>query len=146
MLIDKGEVGEDAYGSAGSWFKKASDLGSLAGCHNLGVAYEYGKNGMQKDYVQARAFYLRAAEAGYMQSQYNLGSMYSNNYVSPPDDMEGLKWLLLAQMTAAKDPKLPLYEWVLKDPPGHKRRLEGRLSPAQQQEALRRAAEWKPKP
>src|SRR5258708_2928138 len=82
---------------SGYWFRKACDLGSLPGCHNAGVAYESGKGRLDKDYSQARAYYLRAAERGYMQSQYNLASLYSNNYISPPDDVEGLKWMLLAQ-------------------------------------------------
>lgn len=143
MLIDKREVSSIVYGSAFSWFKKACELGSLAGCHNVGVAYEYGTNGLPKDYVQAQAYYLKAAAAGYMPSQYNLGSLYANNHVSPPNDVEGLKWVLLAQMSAAKDEAQPLAQWVLQDLPGHKRRLEMRLSDTQIQEASRLADEWK---
>jgi hypothetical protein len=145
LLLDEGRVSASTYGSAGTWFKKACDLGSLPGCHNVGVAYEYGKNGLAKDYELAREFYAKAAATGYMQSQYNLGSMYSNNYISPPNDVEGLKWLFLAQMSAATCKQHQLCRWVLDDPPDHKRRLEARLSSTQQQEARTLAAQWKPK-
>lgn len=130
---------------SGDWFKKACDLGSLPGCHNAGVAYESGKSKLDKDYSQARAYYLRAAERGYMQSQYNLASLYSNNHISPPDDVEGLKWMLLAQKSASQCKQDPLCAWALQDPPGHKQRLLSRLSSAQKENAESLAAEWKPR-
>lgn len=142
-LVDERKVSSTIYGSAVDWFKKASELGSLEGCHNVGVAYEYGTHGLEKDYVQAQAYYLKAATAGYMPSQYNLGSLYANNHVSPPNDVEGLKWMLLAQMSAAQDKTQPLAQKVLDDLPGHKTRLEMRLSDAQLQEARALAEEWK---
>lgn len=130
---------------SGDWFKKACDLGSLPGCHNAGVAHESGKGKLDKDYSQARAYYLRAAERGYMQSQYNLASLYSNNHISPPDDVEGLKWMLLAQKSASECKQDQSCGWALQDPPGHKQRLLSRLSSAQKENAESLAAEWKPK-
>jgi len=109
------------------------------------VSYEYGTNGLAKDLAQAEAFYRKAELAGYMQSQYNLGSMHSNNYIAPPNDVEGLKWLLLAQKSAAECKQRELCRWVLRDPPGHKRRLESRLSGEQQNEAHALAAQWSAK-
>lgn len=145
LLLDKGQVSVSKYGTAGDWFKKSCALDNLTACHNVGVAYEYGKNGLPKDYVQARNFYFKAADQGYMQSQYNLASLYSNNYVTPPDDVEGLKWMLVAQLTAEKCKQQNLCQWVLEDPPGHKRRLESRLSIRQQQEARALATQGKTK-
>jgi TPR repeat protein len=145
LLIDQGRVSSSKYGEAGDWFKRGCALGNLPACHNVGVAYENGKNGLPKDYSEARNFYLKAAAAGYMQSQYNLASLYSNNYVTPPNDVEGLKWMLLSQISADKCKQQQLCQWVLEDPPGHKRRLESRLSGAQQQEARNLAAQWKVK-
>jgi TPR repeat protein len=145
FLISEARVSASKYGEAGDWFKKACALGNLPACHNVGVAYEYGKNGLPKDYAESRNFYLKAAVEGYMQSQYNLASLSSNNYVTPPADVEGLKWMLLAQMSADKCKQQPLCQWVLEDPPGHKGRLEGRLSGKQQQEARNLANQWKAK-
>src|SRR6266487_3375235 len=93
FLISEARVSASKYGEAGDWFKKACALANLPACHNVGVAYEYGKNGLPKDYAESRNFYLKAAVEGYMQSQYNLASLYSNNYVTPPADVEGLKWM-----------------------------------------------------
>jgi TPR repeat protein len=135
LLLDQGRVSPAKYGDAGDWFRRGCSLGDLPSCHNVGVAYEYGKNGLPKDYSEARSFYLKAAAVGYMQSQYNLASLYSNGHVIPPNDVEGLKWMLLARMSAERCKRQELCQWVLEDPPGHGRRLESRLSPAQREEA-----------
>jgi TPR repeat protein len=142
LLVAEGRVSTSKYGESGTWYKRACELRSLPGCHNVGVSYEYGKNGLAKDLVEAQAYYSKAAAAGYMQSQYNLGSMYSNNYITPSNDIEGLKWLVLAQKAAAECKQEQLCQWILQDPPGHRRRLENRLSSAQQNEAHALAAQW----
>ena len=98
VLLDQGAVDVSKYGEAKVWFEKACELGQLAGCHNLGVAYEYGKNGCSKNIEQAKKHYFIAANSGYMQSQYNLGSLYSNQYLF--DDLEGYKWMLIAEKSA----------------------------------------------
>jgi len=144
FLLDQGLVSAEKYGEAGDWFKKGCSLGNLPSCHNAGVAYEEGKNGFAKNHAEARAYYLKAATAGYMQSQYNLASLYSNGYVTPSNDVEGLKWMLLSQAAAKKCSSQGLCQWILEDPPGHKRRLESRLSSAQQQESALLAKDWKP--
>ena len=143
LLVEQGRA--SGYGEAGTWYKRACDLGSLPGCHNVGVSYEYGKNGLTKDLAAAQDAYTKAASAGYMQSQYNLGSMYSNNYVTPPNDVEGLKWLLIAQKTAADCKQQQLCQWILQDPPGHRRQLESRLSTQQQSEAHELETKWNAK-
>ncbi len=142
LLIDEGKVSATEYGEAGSWFKKACALGNSTACHNVGVAYEEGKNGLVKDYIQAWKYYLMAATRGYMQSQYNLASLYSNSYIAP-NDVEGLKWILIAQNTAETCRKQPLCQWILDDPPRHRQRLERRMSNAQIQEAHMLATQWK---
>jgi TPR repeat protein len=136
LLIERGRVNAVKYGEAGEWFLRGCGLGSMPACHNAGVAYESGRNGLPKDYSEAHNFYLKAAAAGYMQSQYNLASLYSNSYVKQANDVEGLKWMMVAQMSAEKCKRQELCQWILEDPPGHRRRLESRLSAAQQQEAL----------
>lgn len=145
LLLEGGRLKIDDFGSPISWYERACNLGSLPGCHNLAVSYEYGKNGAKKDMLKAREFYLKAAERGYMQSQYNLASLYSNQYVEPADDVEGYKWMLLAQRSAKKRKRVPLCHWILEDSPGHKTRLENRLNKAQIEKAEALANSWSPK-
>ncbi|GAA5187351.1 hypothetical protein GCM10025772_04780 [Ferrimonas gelatinilytica] len=125
-MLEDGAVSVAKYGAAGSWYNKACRLGNTVSCHNAGVGYEYGKLGLEKDYEKARDSYQRAAERGYMQSQYNLGSLYSNQYFS--DDAEGLRWLLASQAKARECAKEPLCRWILEDPLGHIAKLKARMS------------------
>jgi hypothetical protein len=140
LLIEEGEIAESAYGASGKWFKQGCDLGDLPSCHNVGVGYEYGKSGFVKNYGTARSYYEKAAELGYMQSQYNLASLYANRYFT--DDVEGYKWLLISQMQARKCSNQSLCEWVLSDPPGHKRTLEKRMSSQEIELAESEASKW----
>jgi TPR repeat protein len=141
LLLNNGSVSTEAYGQASRWFQKACELGSLPGCHNLGIAYEYGNDGVVKDLNKAYECYLKAAERGYMQSQYNLSSLYSNGYIEPQDNVEGLKWMLLSQK-AARACKLQICEWILKDPPGHKEKLKERMTPSEIKKAENLAETW----
>lgn len=141
LLVSEGRA--TGYGTAGSWFLKSCQLGEVVGCHNVGVGYEYAQYGLQMNYAEAARFYRMAAERGYMQSQYNLGSMYSNRYLS--DDVEGLKWLLLSQKVADSCLSQPLCKWVRDDPPGHVSKLMGRMSTADVQSAKAQAAAWSPR-
>jgi TPR repeat protein len=112
----------------------------LPSCHNLGVGYEYGKGGLSQNYKLARSYYQKAAELGYMQSQYNLASLYSNQYFS--DDVEGLKWMLIARDNARKCSSNSLCEWILNDPPGHLKKLRNRMSEQQVIQAEASASIW----
>ena len=132
------------YGAAGEWFIKACNLENLAGCHNAGVAYEYAKHGLPQDYTQAARYYRIAAERGYMQSQYNLGSLYSNSHAD--GDIEGLTWLLVSQRSARGCSGQALCKWVLEDPPGHIRRLRQRMSVEAIKAAEDQSVAWKPHP
>ncbi len=140
-MVEGGKVAAAQYGSAGSWYNKACLLGDTVGCHNAGVGYEYGNLGLEKDYEKARTSYQRAAERGYMQSQYNLGSLYSNLYFT--NDVEGLRWLLASQAKAQECSSKPLCKWILEDPPGHIEVLRARMSPEQVREAESRTVQAK---
>ena len=140
LLISEEKVPSGDYGSAGSWFQKGCMLGSLASCHNAGVSLEYGHNGLLKDLEQARAFYEKAAKGGYMQSQYNLGSLYANQYFA--NDVKGYTWLLVSQSQAQRCLPKPLCQWILDDPPGHGGNLRARMTAQQLQIASQKASEW----
>ena len=139
LLIEEGSVSSDQFGSPGRWYLKACDLGNYIACHNVGVGYEYGQGGFEKNYESARAYYHRAATQGYMQSQYNLGTLYSNKYFA--DDIEGLKWLLASQARARSCSKNELCQWILRDPPGHIAKLKARMSAEQIGQAEAQAVE-----
>lgn len=143
LMISAGKIPTESYGSKSKWYSRSCELGNEAGCHNSGNVYEYGEDGLSKDYEKARIYYQLAAEKGFMQSQYNLGSMYSNRYFD--DDGEGLKWMLLAQKSASSCASDPLCKWILEDPPGHKNKLMSRMNPKQIAEANELAIAWKPK-
>lgn len=145
LLLEDGRVKADTFGSSASWYERACKLGSQPGCHNVGVSYEYGKNGVNKDITKAYSYYVITAESGYMQSQYNLASLYSNQYVQPQNDVEGLKWILLAQDAAKRCQSVPFCQWILDDPPGHKSKIKSRLSDDQVMYAETLAISWKPK-
>ena len=140
LMLTEGRVSNTKYGNAIKWFIRACKLGSNAGCHNSGDAFEYGKLGAGKNYNKARTYYSLAAEKGYMQSQYNLGSLYSNQYFS--NDIEGLKWMLIAEKTANNCSNVPLCQWVMQDPPGHRTRLMARMNESQIAASKRQASGW----
>jgi TPR repeat protein len=138
-------VSPETYGQAAEWYRTACDRGVLEGCHNLGVLYEYGNRGVVKDLKEAFRYYLLAAERGYMQSQYNLASMYSNDYIQPRNDVEGYKWFLLAQKAAEKCRSRSVCKWVLDDSPHHGRTLQERLTVEDIRRARNLADQWRPK-
>lgn len=138
LLVEQGSVSTDQFGTSGRWYLKGCDLGNEIACHNAGVGYEYGQGGLDKTYESARSYYRRAADKGYMQSQYNLGTLYSNKYFA--DDVEGLKWLLASQATAQSCSKNELCQWILRDPPGHIAKIKARMSPEQISQAQAQAA------
>lgn len=144
LLLNNGEASSAVYGAPVDWFDRACQLGDSAGCHNAGLAYEYGEKGVAKDYSKARFYYLEAAQRGYPQAQYNLGSLYANNYFN--NDLEGYKWILLATKQAESCKSNPLCEWILNDPPGHRTTLRNRLPQHQINTAHEFAGSWKPKP
>lgn len=143
LMISEGKASAKKYGSKTKWFIRACDLGSDAGCHNSGNAYEYGQDEVNKDYNKARQYYLMAAEKGFMQSQYNLGSMYANQYFD--NDIEGFKWMTLAEKYATSCATVPLCKWVMEDPPGHRKKLMSRMNAKQITEANQLADAWRPK-
>ena len=50
--------------------------GSSYAKHNLGFAYEYGREGLKKNYTEAFYWYLRASNQGNADSSHNLARMY----------------------------------------------------------------------
>ena len=83
-------------------FKKACELGNNYGCHKVGIAYNNGLYGLNKDYQQAKQWYLKGAEKGYIPSQQNIANLYAYRLLENLNDIEGYKWLKLAEDGTAK--------------------------------------------
>jgi TPR repeat protein len=137
LLIDR-PLSE--YGPPGPWFAKGCALGNVVACHNAGVGHEYGQHGSAINYPEAARFYRIAAQKGYMQSQYNLGSLYSNKHLN--DDVEGLRWLLISRRQAQACTPVPVCKLTLEDKPNHLGRLRSRMSSAEIHAAEHQAASW----
>ena len=91
-----GDPGVSASGLGGLTF---SDGGVLFAAFNaqytLGLLYAKGE-GVPQDYVEAREWWLKAAEQGDASAQYNLGIYYHNGQGVPQDYVEARKWYLKA--------------------------------------------------
>jgi len=83
-------------------FEKACNLGNSYGCHKVGIAYNNGLYGFDKNYERAKEWYLKAAEKGYAASQQNIANLYAYRLLGEMDDVEGYKWLVLAEKTTAE--------------------------------------------
>lgn len=143
LLISNNYISSTQYGPAIKWFMLACKSGNLAGCHNSGNGFEYGQFGAKKSYNQAKYYYSLAANKGYIQSQYNLGSLYSNHYIH--NDVEGLKWMLIAYNGANSYSSCTVCQWILKDPPRHRATLMKRMTKNQINQAEQLANAWKTK-
>jgi TPR repeat protein len=67
--------------------------GDAVAQNELGMAYGQGKRGVRKQNVEeAFRWFRTAAEQGYAQAQYNLGSLYYYGTGVPKDYQEALKW------------------------------------------------------
>jgi hypothetical protein len=145
MLVSNGTITDPRYGTAFKWYLRACELGSRPGCHNVGVCFQEGKHGVEKSFQKAHEYYLKAAERGYMQSQYNLANLYAVGDITPPDDVEGLKWMFLTRKAAEDCKGVTLCDWILQDPGNRLAMFRNRMSEEQIKEAEERAREWKEK-
>ena len=71
---DYNSMGVD-YSKALELFRKAADLGSGSAMVHIGLCYLNGQ-GVPKDRLKGREWYLKAAEAGYTGCYYSLGDLY----------------------------------------------------------------------
>ena len=99
-LLVRSRIPGPRYGTPITWFKKGCTLRSLPACHNVGVSYEQGRNGVNQDYAEATSYFLQAAERAFLPSMYNLAVLSAESKISAADNREGLKWMLVAQKSA----------------------------------------------
>jgi uncharacterized protein len=119
------------YAEAGKWYRKAADQGAPIAQYNLGGMYQTGR-GVPKDYVEAGKWYRKAADQGDAGAQNNLGLLYANGVGVPKDYVRANMWFNLSaaqgNQEAAKNQAM----------------FAQRMTPAQIDEALKLASEWKP--
>ena len=92
--------------------------------------------GVQQDFAEAVTWYRRAADQGYLEAQYNLGSMYANGRGMRQDFAEAYMWLTLAASSATsadRDKYVKARDVIAR-----------KLKADQIAEAQRRASEWRP--
>lgn len=141
LMLTENEINNKGYGDAIKWFIKACELGSVEGCYNTGNIYAYPENiDADKDYKKAHKYYIMAAEKGFMQSQYNLGTLYSEQHFN--NDIEGLKWMLIAKKSAYTCSDMPLCKWIIKDTSKQRTKLISRMSKEQIANAQKQADTW----
>ncbi len=143
-LLARDRVSKAKYGNAVDWYKKGCTLNNLSACHNVGASYEYGRNGVKLDNIEAANYYLKSAERAFLPSLLNLAILHADGRVNSLDNRDGLKWMLIAQKAATQCPDAPICKLVLEDPKGYRARLEAPLSADERQEARQLAERWQP--
>ena len=86
---------------------KQARIGDVKSIHELGYGYQMGTAPLKQDYARAFRLYLRAAKKGYVDAQFQLGSLYNSGIGVPyrfqrsfggvravqrPDRKEAAKW------------------------------------------------------
>lgn len=143
-LLARNRVPAAKYGNAVDWYKKGCALNDLSACHNAGVSYEYGRNGVKLNNIEAANYYLKSAERAFLPSLLNLAILHADGRVTSLDNRDGLKWMLIAQKAATQCPDTPVCKLVLEDPKGYRARLEAPLSADERREARQLAEHWQP--
>lgn len=83
--------------------QRAADAGSAEGAHRLGLVYAQGLAGTPRDDKRAAELFARAAAAGNMRAQVNLGILYLRGQGLPRDLVQARAWLEKA--AASGDPQ-----------------------------------------
>lgn len=92
LLADASVTDKSAALSA---FEQACEMGNNYGCHKVGIAYNNGLYGKEKNYLVAKQWYEKAAAKGYIPSQLNIANIYAHRLL-PLDDETGYSWLARA--------------------------------------------------
>ncbi|MHB8520167.1 MAG: tetratricopeptide repeat protein [Limisphaerales bacterium] len=113
-------------------YRREAAKGSAEAAFNLAYMYSVGW-GVSKDPVEIARWLRQAAEGGMPAAQLNLAGCYFSGTGVAKDEIEGFKWLYLAAQQGQQEAIKARENWMQ------------RLTATQATEALRRAAEFKPK-
>ena len=74
----------------------AADGGQIEACHQLGLLYAYGSNGVRRSVPKARKYLTIACEGGYDQAMVDYANMCFEGQVIPRDMASAAKWFVKA--------------------------------------------------
>lgn len=141
------------YVEAAKWLRKSAEQENDFAQHILATMCDEGK-GVPKDYVEAARWYRKVAEQGNAHAQYKLGDMYASGRGVTEDYVEAYKWYNLAAAGYTNThyilPAAKLAAAVSEDKLRHDECVKlldsvaAKMTPAQIDEAQKRASEWKP--
>jgi TPR repeat protein len=86
------EVGENCL----SYFRRYAEQGNACAQYMFGKCFHYGRESAPKNLTQAVYWYVKAADQGYAQAQFNLGVLYEDGRGVTKDYVEAAKLYLLA--------------------------------------------------
>jgi uncharacterized protein len=75
-----------------AWTEKAANLGFAAALHDMGVSYSQGLDGVAVDFAKGLGYYNKAAQAGSVEAQATLGSIYDEGNKVAPDHALAATW------------------------------------------------------
>src|SRR5579864_200700 len=117
-----------------NWCRRAAEHGNSHAQFDLGLSYEYGV-GVHKDMGEAVQLVKAAANQGYARARHHLGEMYEEGRGVPKDKIAAIMWFILAQDTGGPDFKREFHPNTTS--------FHRRVSEKDEQEAQRRANEWR---
>lgn len=118
IILYRGDFGteRDAAAAAG-YLKHASEAGDLDATNALGMMYKRGR-GVPRDSGVSEQLFRKAAMAGYVKAQANLGDHLLNPSAKNPDQrIEALAWLFIAEEAGSPVAKKLLAPRLLVLPP-----------------------------
>lgn len=121
------------------WFGRAADKGHLHSLYMLASMYRDGI-GVAADLSRSAALFRDAADRGFGPAQYSFGLMSLQGEGVSKDDIEALKWLIVAAANKSTDSfGLTTTVHFLRD------EIASTLGPDQRAEAANRARLWAPR-
>lgn len=117
------------YELAIEWLQRAADQDHIKAINHLGILYARGL-GVDANPERGFELVLQAAERGDPAAQLNLASQYIRGVGTEQDFVEALKWHTIFDSHEIPGGGLPM-DWV-----------DNNMTPAEIEEAKRRAAEW----
>ena len=107
-------------------YREAADAGSAGAQFRLGLLYQDGK-GVRRDITEAARWFRKAAEQRHGVARRHLGQLFVDGLVAAQDDIDAYRWLHVS-LKGASPAWVALHDAVA-----------ARLTPAQREEAARRA-------
>lgn len=118
LSVAPSDVSSESIAARNKLLRRAAELGCVHAQRDLGCLLcvgETDETGFQKDEVEGRKWYLKAARAGHADAQYNVGLMMLSGEGGDVDIAEGLNWLHKSASSDDYDPSSESAAQVLAD-------------------------------